>query len=245
VAAGGRVGGVGIGPVGGIAVGHSTAYVSRAALGTRGAVVRGAYRYPYFTPTWYSTHPVAWAATRWAAPLWVAPAWGTVSSFVGVTAPPVVYDYGSTTVIQDGTVYTNGEPAGSAADYAAQATAIADTGRQAQPADSDEWQPLGVFGMIQGDEEVAQRIFQLGVNKGGVIRGNYYDAVADNTLPVYGSVDKKTQRVAWSIGDKKDIVFEAGLNNMTQNESTVLVHYGKDRTQQMMLVRLEEPKDGK
>jgi hypothetical protein len=40
-------------------------------------------------------------------------------------------------------------------------------------------------------------------------------------------------------------VFEAGLNNLTQNETTVLVHYGKDRTQQMMLVRLEEPKDGK
>jgi hypothetical protein len=76
-----------------------------------------------------------------------------------------------------------------------------------------------------------------------VFRGNYYDAVADNTLPVYGSVDQKTQRVAWSIGDKKTIVFEAGLNNLTQEQSPVLVHYGKDRTQQMVLVRLEEPRN--
>ena len=68
----------------------------------------------------------------------------------------------------------------------------------------------------------------VGVNKAGVLRGNYLDAVADNILPVYGSVDKKTQRVAWSIGQKKDIVFEAGLNNLTQ-EQTIL------------LVRLEEP----
>jgi hypothetical protein len=112
------------------------------------------------------------------------------------------------------------------------------------PADSDDWQPLGVFGLIQGDEQVAQRIFQLGINKAGIIRGNYYDAVADNTLPVYGSVDQKSQRAAWSIGEKKDIVFEAGLNNLTQDQSTVLVHFGKDRTDQMALVRLPEPADG-
>jgi hypothetical protein len=99
--------------------------------------------------------------------------------------------------------------------------------------------------MIQGDEQVAQRIFQLAVNKAGVVRGNYYDAVADNTLPVYGSVDPKSQRVAWSIGDKKDIVIETGLNNLTQEQTTALVHYGKERTQQMVLVRLEEPKDEK
>jgi hypothetical protein len=148
-------------------------------------------------------------------------------------------------VIQDDTVYVNGESAGSAADYAAQATALADTGREAKPAEADEWQPLGVFGMVHEGEEVAQRIFQLAVNRAGVIRGNYYDAVADNTLPVYGSVDPKTQRAAWSIGDKKDVVFEAGLNNLTQTESGVLVHYGKDRTEQQLLVRLEEPKDGK
>jgi hypothetical protein len=69
--------------------------------------------------------------------------------------------------------------------------------------------------------------------------------VADNTLPVYGSVDPKTQRAAWSIGEKKDIVFETGLNNLTQEQTTLLVHYGKERTEQMVLVRLEEPREGK
>jgi hypothetical protein len=99
----------------------------------------------------------------------------------------------------------------------------------------------GGFGMIQGEEKVAQHIFQLAVNKGCVVRGNYYDAVADSTLPVCGSVDPKTQRVAWSIGEKKTIVFETGLENLTQEQITVLVHYGKERTEQMVLVRLEEP----
>jgi hypothetical protein len=246
VAVGGYRGGVAVGGYrGGAVVGHTTAYLSPNTLRASAAVVRSGAAYSVFTPRWYGVHTAAWVAPRWVAPVWVPPVWGTVATFCNIVGPPVVYDYGSSVVIQDDTVYVNGESAGSAVDYAAQAATIADTGRQAPPAQSDEWQPLGVFGMIQGDEQEAQRIFQLGVNRAGVIRGNYYDTVADNTMPVYGSVDPKSQRAAWSIGEKKDVVFEAGLNNLTQNETTVLVHFGKDRTQQMMFVRLEGPKDGK
>jgi hypothetical protein len=61
---------------------------------------------------------------------------------------------------------------------------------------------------------------------------------------VYGSIDPKTQRVAWSAGDKKTVVFETGLNNLTQDQTTVLVHFGNDQTEQMMLVRLNEPAPG-
>jgi hypothetical protein len=111
--------------------------------------------------------------------------------------------------------------------------------------DADEWQPLGVFGLVREDATVAQNILQLGVNKAGVIRGNYYDAVADNMVEVYGSVDPKSQRAAWSVGNNKSTVFETGLGNLTQDQTTVLVHYGKERTDQLLLVRLEEPKDGK
>src|SRR5256885_7692836 len=41
--------------------------------------------------------------------------------------------------------------------------------------------------------------------------------------PVFGSLDKKSQRVAWSVGEKKDKVFETGLYNLTLEQSTVLV----------------------
>jgi len=252
VTAGGYRGGVAIGPGGGVVaggthfVGHTTGYVSPAYMRSAAFGIRTGY-YPYFNPAWYGAHVGAWFAPRWVVGynLWVAPVWNTVSAFCGIAAPPVSYDYGSTVVIQDDNVYVNGDPAGTASEYAAQAVSIADTGRAVQPAATADWQPLGVFGMIQGDEKVAQRIFQLAVDKEGVIRGNYYDAVADATTPIYGSVDKKTQRVAWSIGEKKDIVFETGLPNLTKDESTILIHYGKDRTEQMMLVRLPEPKDGK
>ena len=69
--------------------------------------------------------------------------------------------------------------------------------------------------------------------------------LSDTTLPVYGSVDKKTQRAAWTVGDRKDTTYEAGLANLTKSETTMLVHFGKDRTQQWTLVRVEQPADQK
>jgi hypothetical protein len=211
-------------------------------LGGIGRGIRGG-EYPYFTRGWYGNHGGAWFPGLWFGGVdpWFNPPWDTLSPFVGIAGPPIDYDYGSTAVIQDGSMYLNGESIGSADDYAAQAVALDDTGRAAMLAPTDEWQPLGVFGLIQGNEAVAQRIFQLAANRAGIVHGNYYDAVADVNQPVFGAIDRKTQRVAWSIGDRKDIVYEAGLNNLTQNETTVLIHYGKVRTQQMILVRLPPP----
>jgi hypothetical protein len=234
------VGGIGVGGV----VGHRTAFVNTAGLRGWGYGVRTGYNYRFFTPGWYNTHPVAWSTTRWVAGnLWTPCTYATLAGFVGLTAAPLYYDYGSTVVIQSDDVYINGEAVATAANYAAQAATIADLGRTARPVDTDAWQPLGVFGLMQGDEQQAQRVFQLAINKAGVLRGNYHDAVADNTLPVYGSLDARTQRVCWTIGDKKDVVFETGLNNLTQDQSTVLVHFGQDTTQQMLLVRLQQPTD--
>jgi uncharacterized protein (TIGR03000 family) len=62
----------------------------------------------------------------------------------------------------------------------------------------------------------------------------------DSTTPVYGSVDKKTQRAAWTIGEKKTPLFDAGLVNLTKDETAVLVHFGPDKTQQWLLVRIQQ-----
>ena len=54
-------------------------------------------------------------------------------------------------------------------------------------------------------------------------------------------IDKKTQRVAWVVEDKKNIIFDTGLYNLTKDETPVLVHMGKDKTEQWLLVRLKQP----
>ena len=71
----------------------------------------------------------------------------------------------------------------------------------------------------------------------------HYNALTDTTEPVYGSVDKKTQGAAWTVADRKSPMYEAGIANLTKDETTVLVHFGKDNRQQFMLIRIEQPED--
>jgi hypothetical protein len=231
------------GPGGAAAVRRGTYHVSTAALRTQGTYVRSGFRYySAFTPAWYGRYPRAWRAAGWAAgAAWATTTWAAVSGYCNCAATPVYYDYGTNVVYEGDTVYMDGEPVATAGRYAQQAITICEAGREAEPAEKEEWQPLGVFALVRGEEQTSDKIFQLAVNKQGVLRGNYYDAFADNTLPVYGSVNKDALRAAWSIGDKKEIVFEAGIANLTRAEAPVLVHYGKDNTQQFTLVRVEQP----
>ena len=97
--------------------------------------------------------------------------------------------------------------------------------------------------MVGDGETKSTNIFQLAINKDGVIRGEYYNALTDTTEPVYGSVDAKTQRAAWTVGDRKSPVYEAGIANLTKDETTMLVHYFKSDAQQFTLVRIEKPKE--
>ena len=62
---------------------------------------------------------------------------------------------------------------------------------------------------------------------------------------VDGAVDKKTQRVAWTMGDNKSTVVDTGLANLTKDEGPALLHLGKDRTEEWLLVRLKGKADKK
>ena len=66
-------------------------------------------------------------------------------------------------------------------------------------------------------------------------------AKSDKTQTVQGQVDKDTQRVAICIGESEDVVVETGLYNLTQEEAPLLVHFGADKVENWLLVRLEDP----
>jgi len=225
---------------------YGTYHRSAVAVRGQGVYVRQSFtHYDCFSPRWYARYPGAWFAAGWVAGTpWRAATWGTVSSYAGYSYEPVYYDYGSNIVYQDNSVYIDGEKAGSTDEYVEKATQIASTGKEAKPEKNEDFMPLGVFALVQGEEQTAYHIFQLALSKKGVIRGTYYNAVTDSTETVYGSVDAKTQRAAWTVGDRKSPVYEAGIANLTRDETTVLIHYSKEKTQQWTLVRIEQPKEG-
>lgn len=231
------------------ATAHGTAYWSNGYMTNHSTAVRTNFGYyNCFHPAWYTAHPGCWYAAGWAAgAAWTAASYATVSSYCGLeTSAAPDYDYGSTVVINDNNIYMNGNDTGvTATQYADQATAIADAGQTANPPATDDWKPLGVYALVEGSETTSNNIFQLAVNANGIIRGNYYDGLMDTTTEVYGSVDKKTQRAAWTIGKKKDRVFDAGIYNLTQQQCPCLLHVGPQKTQQMMLVQVEQPKTTK
>jgi hypothetical protein len=152
------------------------------------------------------------------------------------------YEYGDNVVYSGETVTFNGVTEIPAEQYVQQATDLASVGQEAKvDPKTEEFQPLGVFAMVGEGETKATNIFQLAVNKDGIIRGEYYNALTDTTEPVYGSVDKKTQRAAWTVADRKTPVYEAGIANLTKDETTMLVHFGKGKSQQFALVRIQQP----
>ncbi len=84
---------------------------------------------------------------------------------------------------------------------------------------------------------------QLAINKQGVISGTAYNTQTDQAQSVQGRVDKQTQRVALRIGNSENIVLETGLYNLTQENAPLLVHFGKDKVDEWLLVRLDNPEN--
>jgi hypothetical protein len=156
---------------------------------------------------------------------------------------PVYYDYGNTVTTQDNSVYINNQSMGTTQQYYEQAANLATTGAQAAaPADGD-WLPLGVFALTKTEQAKSDVSVQLAVNKQGVIRGNYTDNVTNANQIIQGSVDKQTQRVAFTVGQNTTNVVETGLYNLTKDEAPCLIHFGSDRTEQWLLVRLQQNQD--
>jgi hypothetical protein len=227
------------------AAGYRTRYVSGATLRTHAGYVRGNFaHYNCFSASWFRTHVTAWRPVAWRrATFWAGATWGALATALSYPATPVYYDYGANVVYQDNQVYIDGTEFASAEAYAVQAGDMAQEGRKAKTSKKGKWIPLGVFALVQEKEKDANDIFQLAINKKGIIRGNYYHAITDTTYPVKGAVDQKTQRAAWTVGKAKDTVYETGIANLTKPETTVLIHFGKKGSQQWTLVRVDPPKD--
>ncbi len=250
---------------GAVAAGHRTRAVAVGNGRARAAGVRTGFygRYPgcrnWFGGGWWGRYPGAWRPGGWGrAAFWTGVAVGSVSGLYnwwgwpapvyaeypvyGSTCGDVYYDYGNTIVYEGDNVYYGGDEVCTADQYYSDAVEIADAGT-ADVSSEEEFRSLGVWAMVQGDETESDKILQLAINQQGVVRGNYFDAMTQTNLTIQGSVDQESKRVAWTIGENSETVYETGLNNLTRDETQMLIHRGSDTTEQWGLVRLEDPGD--
>ena len=158
------------------------------------------------------------------------------------------YDYGSGggSYYDGATVMDDGE-AVPAEEYAQQAEELAlsvpEEDTESSDASGDEWLPLGVFAVAQeGESSVTPTMFmQLAVRKDGVIAGTYQNKETGETASLEGMVDGDSQRAAWTFAGKTSPIVETGIQNLTMNETLVLVHFDGGDSKTYLLVRVDNP----
>ena len=207
----------------------------------------------YYSSRWYARYPGAWfAAGVVASAWWSTPNYGYVTGYTGCAQEPVSYDYGNDggIYVENGNVYVGSEVLASEEEYYEQAVEIADQ-YDDEPAASDvdkaddeptqgDWMPLGVFAVVTEGQTKSDTTLQLAISRDGIVRGNLSLELTDEVLPIKGALDKETQRVAFRIEGKEDVLAECGLYNLTQDVLTVLVHKGKEEQTERGLVRLTQ-----
>jgi hypothetical protein len=156
------------------------------------------------------------------------------------------YDYGSgggsyydgSTVMADGQAVPVEEYAQQAEELA---LSVPEENVEASDAASDEWLPLGVFAVAQEGESTSTptMFLQLAIRSDGVIAGTYQNKKTGETAGVEGMVDQKSQRAAWTFSGKTSPIVETGIQNLTMNETQVLVHFADQGTKTYLLVRVE------
>ena len=217
-----------------------------------GNAARSAFRdYSAFSPQWFAQRPKAWNSRGYVRDVWSTPGWTEVTDWLGGDLPDNQYMFGADLIYDGNTVYLCGRPVAAADKYYESAVNIArrgvpdrTRGGSSTQNTNSQWLPLGVYQAMRGGDKSDKSnvmLFQLAVNKAGVVRGNYYDPSYKNVQQLEGSVDKGTERVAWIVADRPNVVFDVLLYNLTQPETSMLVHTGADKQEQWTFVRLNRP----
>lgn len=180
-------------------------------------------------------------------------AWATVplvtSWIVMAATQPVYYSYGTggNVTYVNNTVYVDGEPTVSAPEYYQQAEAIAQAVPEIDEAQAEkvEWLPLGMFAYMPEGSEQTTGYLQLALSKERMIGGTYFNEATDSSHPIEGTVDPDTARAAWRFADgtNPELVMETGVFNLTEDTASTILHFGPEKVQTGLLVRLEPPED--
>jgi hypothetical protein len=142
-------------------------------------------------------------------------------------------------------IYVNGQWFEPAPVYYDRTVTLAQSAPVISPEQVDqvEWLPLGVFAVSREGVVDNNLLVQLAVTKDGAIGGTVLNQATGTSFDISGTVDKTSQRAAWTYVDEtgREIAMETSIYNLTQAESTAMLHNGPNDLQVVELVRLEEP----
>ena len=195
----------------------------------------------------WKNNPQAYVNFHQNPVFWTWATLGTMNAFFGGGA---AYSSGSSSeaYYQDGTVQ-DGEQQIPAEEYAAQAEEIVESAPEVKNPDDLEWLPLGVFVLAPDSDtkstDAPTMLLQLAVSKEGIIAGNYNNKTTNEVKTIEGMVDVKSGRAAWTLAGKSTPIMETKVAGLTENETSVLVHFADGTTQQWLMAHLEKPAEGK
>lgn len=212
----------------------------------------------WFTPIWWNRHPFpigGWHFHFWRVRFpvrhwWIGPTWVQTTGWFTWTAPPqvwaqpVYYDYGTqgNVVFRDSNVYIGGDRVCSTEEFAVSAMNLATVSapESEEQAAMAEWLPLGTFAVSTNEKDLEpSHVVQMAVSREGIVSGTLFNIETEQSQAIQGQVDRETQRVAFRIGESETIVAETGLYNLTQEEAPLLIHFGTERSENYLLIRLE------
>ena len=188
-----------------------------------------------------------WAPTGWTAgQAWSAAAWPAVAATLGWGGgvQPADYNYGTNVTYQGDQVYYGDQPVATADQYYQQASSLAASTPAPDP-NSGDWMPWAFLPWSRKISPTRNISCNWPSTSRARLGGNYTDLMSGTNVLIQGAVDKKTQRVAWTVGENKRTVGETGLYNLTQDEAPALIHIGKDKTQQWTAGPAETTRTGR
>lgn len=199
----------------------------------------GGWHYHYWLP--YYPYRYWWTVPTWAGlTTWFS--WNVASN--AAWQQPIYYDYGTggNVYISNNMAVVGGQQVATQAEFAESAAVLATVPppENEEQAAAVEWMPLGTFALSTGEKDTEPtRVLQLAVTKDGIIGGTWYNYQTEQSVSIQGKVDKDTQRVAFRIGENDNLVAETGMFNLTKDEVPLMVHFGTQKTEQFLLIRLQ------
>lgn len=167
----------------------------------------------------------------WGA-AWAPVAYGTAAAWIGSPETTTVYTSDTAADDTQDDVVVDGQDTDATKTLAEQGAI--------DPAQDAKLLPLGVYTLAPKGQEESTSSVRLALDKNGVLRGIYYDSLGAQGHPIRGAVDKKTQRVAWTVGDNKKVLFQTTLASLTHEKGALTVRDANGNSHPWTIARFEK-----